>query len=39
MVAMTTHGRTGIERWMLGSVTDRVVRISGDPVLFIRAES
>lgn len=38
-VAMCTHGRSGIGRWMLGSVTDRVVRHSGDPVLVIRAES
>jgi len=36
-VAMCTHGRSGIKRWVLGSVTDRVVRHSGDPVLIIRA--
>ena len=35
MVAMTTHGRSGIGRWLLGSVTDRIVRHSGDPVLVI----
>jgi nucleotide-binding universal stress UspA family protein len=35
-VAMCTHGRSGIKRWVLGSVTDRVVRHSGDPVLIIR---
>lgn len=37
LVAMTTHGRSGIGRWVLGSVTDRVVRYSGDPVLVIRS--
>ena len=37
LVAMTTHGRSGIGRWMLGSVTDRVVRHSGGPVLVIRS--
>ncbi len=37
LVAMTTHGRSGVRRWLLGSVTDRVVRHSGDPVLVIRA--
>jgi nucleotide-binding universal stress UspA family protein len=37
LVAMCTHGRTGVGRWVLGSVTDRVVRHSGDPVLVIRA--
>lgn len=36
MVAMSTHGRSGIGRWVLGSVTDRVVCYSGDPVLVIR---
>ena len=35
-VAMSTHGRSGIGRWMLGSVTERVVRYSTDPVLVIR---
>lgn len=39
LVAMCTHGRTGVGRWVLGSVTDRVVRHSGDPVLVIRAAS
>ena len=36
-IAMCTHGRSGIQRWVLGSVTERVVRHSGDPVLIIRA--
>jgi nucleotide-binding universal stress UspA family protein len=36
-VAMCTHGRSGINRWVLGSVTERVVRHSGDPVLIVRA--
>ena len=37
LVAMCTHGRSGVGRWVLGSVTDRVVRHSGDPVLVIRS--
>ncbi|MFQ5960094.1 MAG: universal stress protein [Candidatus Methylomirabilales bacterium] len=37
MVAMTTHGVSGIDRWIRGSVADRVVRHSTDPVLVIRA--
>ncbi|MDA0263267.1 MAG: universal stress protein [Chloroflexi bacterium] len=37
MLAMTTHGRSGPARWAMGSVADRVVRNSGDPVLVIRA--
>jgi nucleotide-binding universal stress UspA family protein len=36
IVAMSTHGRSGIGRWVLGSVTDRVVSYSGGPVLVIR---
>lgn len=36
-IAMSTHGRSGIQRWALGSVTDRVVRHSGDPVLIVRS--
>jgi nucleotide-binding universal stress UspA family protein len=35
MVVMATHGRTGIERWRLGSVTERVVRYSEVPVLVV----
>ena len=37
LVAMCTHGRSGVGRWVLGSVTDRVVRHSEEPVLVIRA--
>jgi nucleotide-binding universal stress UspA family protein len=39
LVAMCTHGRSGVNRWVLGSVTDRVVRHLGGPVLIIRAPS
>lgn len=39
LIAMTTHGRTGIERWRLGSVADRVVKAAKSPVLILRAES
>ena len=37
LIAMGTHGRSGVGRWVLGSVTDRVVRHSNRPVLVIRA--
>ncbi len=37
VVVMTTHGRSGIGRWLYGSVADRVVRGSGAPVLLIRS--
>ncbi len=37
MVLMSSHGRSGIGRWILGSVADRVVRYAGVPVLIVRA--
>ena len=37
LIAMCTHGRSGMKRWVLGSVTEKVVRHSGDPVLVMRA--
>jgi nucleotide-binding universal stress UspA family protein len=36
LIAMCTHGRSGVKHWALGSVTERVVRHSGDPVLIVR---
>lgn len=37
LIAMCSHGRSGAKRWVLGSVTETVVRHSGNPVLVIRA--
>jgi nucleotide-binding universal stress UspA family protein len=36
LIAMSTHGRSGFNRWLLGSVTNQVVRTSGSPVLVVR---
>lgn len=36
LVVMSSHGRSGMGRWILGSVTDRVVSHGGEPVLVIR---
>ena len=36
LIVMTTHGRTGISRFWLGSVADAVVRHSPVPVLLLR---
>ena len=36
LLAMCSHGRSGVKRWLLGSVTETVVRYSGDPVLVLR---
>lgn len=37
LIAMSTHGRTGPARWLLGSVAERVIHNSKVPVLLIRA--
>ena len=37
LIVMGTHGRTGLERYLLGSVTEKVVRTADAPVLTIRA--
>ena len=37
LIAMSTHGRSGIGRWLLGSIADRIVRHSEKPVLLLRA--
>lgn len=36
IVVMGTHGRKGLDRYLLGSVTERVVRTSEVPVLTVR---
>lgn len=36
LVVMPSHGRRGVNRWLLGSVTERVVRLAGCPVLVLR---
>lgn len=38
MIAMSTHGRSGLQRWVMGSIADRVVRHSPVPVYLIRPE-
>ena len=39
MIALTTYGRSGVRHLALGSVTEDVVRVSGDPVLVVRSDS
>ncbi len=36
LIVMGTHGRTGVGRFLLGSTTERVVRLSPVPVLTVR---
>lgn len=37
MIAMSTHGRSGVARWALGSVAEKVVRAGSVPVLLLRS--
>ena len=37
LVAMSTHGRSGLSRWAFGSVTDKVLRGASVPVAVVRA--
>jgi nucleotide-binding universal stress UspA family protein len=38
LVAMGTHGRSGLNRFLLGSVTEKVVRGADVPVLVVRIQ-
>ena len=38
LVVMGTHGRAGVDRWILGSVAERVVRKSTIPVLTVHVD-
>ena len=38
LIVMSTHGRGGIQRLLVGSVTDRVIRSSTLPVLVVRPD-
>jgi nucleotide-binding universal stress UspA family protein len=36
LIALATHGLTGIQRWLLGSVANQVVRTARNPVLLVQ---
>lgn len=36
LIAMATHGRTGLRRWIYGSVTEKVLRTTGKSMLVVR---
>ena len=38
-IVMSTHGRTGLSRWLLGSVTQKIVSVAPCPVFIIRGET
>ena len=37
LIIIATHGRSGVTRWVMGSVADKIMRSSKIPVLMIRA--
>ncbi len=39
LIVMGTHGRTGVRRFLLGSVTEKVVRLADVPVLSVKADA
>ncbi|HRW06357.1 MAG TPA: universal stress protein [Caldilineaceae bacterium] len=39
LIAMTTHGRSGVRRWTLGSVAERVLHEAEQPLLIVRHET
>lgn len=39
MIALASHSRSGISRWVTGSVAEELLRTSGDPVLIISSEA
>lgn len=38
LIAMSTHGRSGLRKWALGNITDKVLHESSIPVLTVRAK-
>ena len=39
LAIMATHGRSGVKRWALGSVADKVARATKRPVVLVRAKN
>jgi nucleotide-binding universal stress UspA family protein len=37
LIVIASHGRSGISRWVMGSVAERIVRTSCIPVMMVRA--
>ncbi len=37
LIIMSTHGRSGVSRWVFGSTADRVLRSACVPILMVRA--
>lgn len=39
LIVMATHGRSGLQRWVYGSVADKVLRGAEVPILLVRAHA
>ena len=39
LVVIATHGRSGVSRWVWGSMADRILRSASMPVLMVRSAS
>ena len=37
LILIATHGRSGVSRWVRGSIADKILRSSSVPVLMVRA--
>lgn len=38
LIVMSTHGRSGVSRWVFGSVADRILRQASIPILLVRSQ-
>jgi nucleotide-binding universal stress UspA family protein len=36
LILMSTHGRSGIQRWLIGSVASKIVQLSTTPILLVQ---
>ena len=37
MIAISAHGRSGIEKWVFGSIAHKIIQASNTPILIVRA--
>lgn len=37
LIAMSTHGRSGVKRWLLGSIAEKVLRHATKPIFLVRS--
>ncbi len=36
LIVMSTHGRSGVERWLMGSEANKIIQLSTTPILLMR---